>query len=287
MSPPIGMKRCRRKPRSTDDSHSGFTLIELLVVIAIISLLVAVLMPALSAARETAKRTVCGNNLRQFGTAFLQYANDFNGWLPAKPQFNAPSASIQQLATVQDRASPEWGPNLAGMIRDIVERRHTREGGPSPTYLPQPKIMLCPSDTQNNRPKNNTEIWETQRIEHFSDLPKSIIEEATLGKSFISYFYVAMWRNDDRGDFIVMADQSNKDDTTLHAFTGLTPLDNHAVRGMNILLLDTHVEWGATKSGSLQDTQELSGRYWGTIIASPPRYPGTTGRRDTEVQTIE
>ncbi|MFP4026656.1 MAG: type II secretion system protein [Candidatus Brocadiia bacterium] len=60
----------------------AFTLIELLVVISIIAVLAAMLMPALDRAREKARQTVCGSNVRQMITSLILYANDWDGRVP-------------------------------------------------------------------------------------------------------------------------------------------------------------------------------------------------------------
>ena len=69
--------------------RGAFTLIELLVVVAIIAILAAMLLPALSAAREKARRASCMTNLNQIGKAFLSYTGDYSGYVPGDPGWGA------------------------------------------------------------------------------------------------------------------------------------------------------------------------------------------------------
>src|SRR3954464_10490645 len=72
----------------------GFTLVELLVVIGIIALLISILLPSLSRARETANRVKCGSNLRQIGQAMMLYANENQGSYPRTNMKSAVTAII-------------------------------------------------------------------------------------------------------------------------------------------------------------------------------------------------
>ena len=64
------------------DRRDGFTLIELLVVIAIISLLVSILLPSLTRAKDLAKTVLCQSNLRGLGTVFYFYSEEYDQWAP-------------------------------------------------------------------------------------------------------------------------------------------------------------------------------------------------------------
>ncbi|OPZ31659.1 MAG: putative major pilin subunit [Lentisphaerae bacterium ADurb.BinA184] len=86
------MKQATRRP---------FTLIELLVVVAIIAILAALLLPALTRAREQARRAACLSNLRQVAIVLLGYANDSDGWFP--PPDDAMLFLFNGHLTVQDR----------------------------------------------------------------------------------------------------------------------------------------------------------------------------------------
>ena len=78
----IEVLACQPKPAGRRQARSAFTLIELLVVIAIISLLISILVPTLSQAKELARRAVCRINVRQCAVSLHVYAEDFQQKLP-------------------------------------------------------------------------------------------------------------------------------------------------------------------------------------------------------------
>jgi len=92
-----------RSTKCVEGSAEGFTLIELLIVIAIIALLMAILLPALSRAREHGKRAVCLNNLKQLTMAWMMYAQ-------ANDDKLVNGGPINNIAAVpDDTPPPEFG----------------------------------------------------------------------------------------------------------------------------------------------------------------------------------
>ena len=95
----------RRKP---DKALRGFTLIELLVVIAIIALLAAMLLPALSQAREKARQIKCVSTLKQLGLAWQMYLQDNDDWFPSTGDFQAGWGSAKWYVTLAPYVAGTW-----------------------------------------------------------------------------------------------------------------------------------------------------------------------------------
>ena len=127
----------------------GFTLVELLVVIAIIGILIALLLPAVQAAREAARRTQCKNHLKQIGLAMHNFV-DTHGVFPT-----GGDAPWPDIANYGGRAP--WGPDKQGLgwqfqILPFMEQETVYKLG-SQVQLEQQSIpqYTCPSRTSTDR----------------------------------------------------------------------------------------------------------------------------------------
>jgi prepilin-type N-terminal cleavage/methylation domain-containing protein/prepilin-type processing-associated H-X9-DG protein len=138
--------RQRRPEVSRRAVAQAFTLIELLVVISIIALLIAILLPALEAARAGARNILCASNIRSVNLGAALYANDHDGKLLRDGNSNPGSDDIWTY-TIRSYLS---GPNMPAL-------RKKGEAGD----VPPAEILICP-----NAEYDIEEEWETTYAEN-------------------------------------------------------------------------------------------------------------------------
>ncbi|BBO35603.1 hypothetical protein PLANPX_5215 [Lacipirellula parvula] len=144
------LKNAHCRGSEQPNSHSGFTLVELLVVIAIIGVLIALLLPAVQAAREAARRSQCANNIRQLAIAAQDYhgaKNEFPLGMEMMPGLNTTRATmfVRLLPYVEQNALyQKWDFNPTGSgqfpSKSITNNLATSLAA---TLIPS---FVCPSD---------------------------------------------------------------------------------------------------------------------------------------------
>jgi prepilin-type N-terminal cleavage/methylation domain-containing protein/prepilin-type processing-associated H-X9-DG protein len=149
--------------RQGTNRSAAFTLIELLVVVAIIALLISILLPSLSHARELAKRTVCATNLRQISMAQIQRATEHEN----------------EIFTMTHGTGSD---DLAHLY---------------PTYLPDPQIAICPSTKNVVREdvkfRNNENRYGREVLEDLRNNAEGGRTDSTGGHSYEIWGWYDAW----------------------------------------------------------------------------------------------
>ena len=262
MCPNLTGWRRRRSP------FRAFTLIELLVVIAIIAILSAILLPALSKAKDRARTVVCLNNLKQLELCCHLYVTDNSDYLPPNQVggFVAAPSSTNGLSTVTNSRS--WCPGIAPQD---VSTANSIELGNIFSYNRSAAIYRCPTDqsTVNGHP----ELLRTRS--YCMDISLSCEDARSTYHKFTEITQPAP------GDLFVLIDTQEDDiwDATFGIFARdsywtdywLDLASDRHNRGANLSFADGHVEhwrwqapkvfegvwWPAASQADLEDLHRL------------------------------
>ena len=215
----------------------GFTLIELLVVIAILSILAALLLPAIQKAKKASTRAVCAGHLSQLGRAFATYMSEYGG---AWPQYGG----VIQFG---------WGKGAGWMDKlfPYVDSNATGQGKSYPecAFSPRIAVFQCPGDTMREGGNRNLSSYIlNSRLSLDSSTQRFDLQRLKYPTKVVVLYDKHMWMHSP-------SDADMTDEWGNSGFDGYGPgglwwYQDGGPRwpgphsgGYNVLFADSHVRW--------------------------------------------
>jgi prepilin-type N-terminal cleavage/methylation domain-containing protein/prepilin-type processing-associated H-X9-DG protein len=208
------------------ESKRAFTLVELLVVMAIIAVLVGLLLPSLTRAKEAAKSASCLGNLKQWGLATQLFASENQDWLPKDGTPNGTSVD------------EGWYNDLPRMLRLPCYREMPWRTNAS--IEPGPSLWICPA---NLRRSNGNNLFHYCLNEHVNGSGTG--NQVKLGSIIRPAQVVWLF---DNGKLAAVAQQNNVHTNLHQRGAQFTFLDGHAARFRNFEYWDFAAARGRTNN---------------------------------------
>jgi prepilin-type N-terminal cleavage/methylation domain-containing protein/prepilin-type processing-associated H-X9-DG protein len=234
--------------------RQAFTLIELLVVIAIIAILAAMLLPALSSAKERAKRISCLSNLKQQGTALFVYVGDFEDRIP-KPMYTGLTATYTPYATYLLYANAGTAGASAANATDATNVMVFYKTG----VIKEGKIFYCTSAASQSDPAFQYASYSTSTVQwpaYYLSTASTVISGTPFVRNSYSYYPqgrqttvagTLTWYPPVTKSTELVTERSILTDT-LYAYTTIPHRSGKNVNGLNMVWGDGHASTSSSKA---------------------------------------
>jgi prepilin-type N-terminal cleavage/methylation domain-containing protein/prepilin-type processing-associated H-X9-DG protein len=230
----------RHAPGRDFRTSKGFTLVELLVVIGIIALLISILMPALTKAREQTNRIKCASNIRQIMQACIMYSNN-----------NKQGVYLWRYPGLDDNLEPLF---LSGFLTDVnviicPNTQHTVKpvdlsGNPNANQDLKNNAQAGPQDSRGGHSYETRQLWAGYTFPDGTNFPtpdtyvdsrgvRVTVDPMKAMKRFRQASKVCLIMDED--------DQWSNNPKQINNWPDVT--DNHGDKGVNVGFLDGHAEW--------------------------------------------